>query len=53
MVEHRAVCEVDCFAALAKTGWGSQRRDGVRNDGVGFAKTRHCLCEERSDAAVY
>ena len=32
MVEHRAVCEVDCFAALAKTGWGSQRRDGVRKD---------------------
>ena len=24
MVEHRAVCEVDCFAALAMTEWSSQ-----------------------------
>ena len=40
--EHRAVCEVDCFAALAKTGWGSQRRDGVRNDGVVLAMTGWC-----------
>ena len=24
MVERRVVCEVDCFAALAMTGWGSQ-----------------------------
>ena len=55
MVEHRAVCEVDCFAALAKTGWGSQRRDGVRNDGVGFAmmewgSQRRATVSARSEA---
>ena len=40
MVGHRGVCEVDCFAALAMTGWL-------------FAMTRYRLCEERSDAAVH
>ena len=52
------VCGVDCFATLAKTEWGSQRRSGARKDGVGFAKTEWgsqrrsgarndgvCLCE--------
>ena len=30
----------------------SQRRGGARNDGVEFAMTRFCLCEERSDVAL-